>query len=77
MTVIQILGTGCSKCKQLQANAEQAIGELGVEAAIEKVQDINQIVEYGVMMTPALAIDGQVKFAGKVASVEEIKSVFQ
>ena len=77
MTTIQILGTGCSKCKQLQANAEQAIGELGVEAAIEKVQDINQIVEYGVMMTPALAIDGQVKFAGKVASVEEIKSVFQ
>ena len=77
MTTIQILGTGCSKCKQLQANAEQAIGELGLEATIEKVQDINQIVEYGVMMTPALAIDGQVKFAGKVASVEEIKSVFQ
>lgn len=77
MTTIQILGTGCSKCKQLQANAEQAIGELGLEAKIEKVQDINQIVEYGVMMTPALAVDGRVKFSGKVASAEEIKCVLQ
>jgi small redox-active disulfide protein 2 len=77
MKFIQILGTGCSKCKQLQANAEQAIGELGLEATIEKVQDINQIVEYGVMMTPALAIDGQVKFAGKVASAEEIRGLLK
>jgi len=77
MTTIQILGTGCSKCKQLQANTEQALAELGLDAKIEKVQDINQIVEYGVMMTPALAIDGQVKFAGKVASAEEIKGVLK
>ena len=77
MTTIQILGTGCSKCKQLQANAEQAIGELGLEATIEKVEDINQMMEYGVMMTPALAIDGQVKFTGKVASPEEIKGVLK
>lgn len=77
MTAIQILGTGCSKCKQLQANVEQATRELGIEATIEKVQDINRIVEYGVMVTPALAIDGRVKFVGKVASPEEIKCVLK
>jgi small redox-active disulfide protein 2 len=73
MTTIQILGTGCSKCKQLQANTEQALAELGLDATIEKVQDINQIIEYGVMMTPALVIDGEVKCVGKVASADEIK----
>ena len=77
MTVIKIFGPGCKRCKQLQANAEQAIGELGLEATIEKVEDINQMMEYGVMMTPALAIDGQVKFTGKVASTEEIKGVLK
>jgi small redox-active disulfide protein 2 len=77
MTVIKIFGPGCKRCKQLQANAEQAIGELGLEATIEKVEDINQMMEYGVMMTPALAIDGQVKFTGKVASPEEIKGVLK
>jgi small redox-active disulfide protein 2 len=77
MTTIQIFGPGCSKCKQLQANAEQAIGELGLEATIEKVEDINKMVECGVMMTPALAIDGQVKFSGKVASAEEIKGLLK
>jgi small redox-active disulfide protein 2 len=77
MTVIQILGTGCSKCKQLQANTEQALAELGLDATIEKVQDINQIIEYGVMMTPALAIDGEVKLVGKVASPEEIRRLLQ
>jgi len=75
MTTIQIFGPGCKRCKQLQANAEQAIGELGLEATIEKVEDINKMVECGVMMTPALAIDGQVKFSGKVASAEEIKGL--
>jgi len=77
MTTIKIFGPGCKRCKQLQANAEQAVGELGLEATIEKVQDINQMLEYGVMMTPALAIDGQVKFTGKVASAEEIKGVLK
>lgn len=77
MTTIQIFGPGCKRCKQLQANAEKAIGELSLEATIEKVQDINQMVEHGVIMTPALAIDGQVKFAGKVASADEIKGLLQ
>lgn len=73
MTTIQILGTGCSKCEQLQANAEQAMNDLGLEASVEKIQDINEITRFGVMMTPALAIDGEVKLVGKVASPEEIK----
>ena len=77
MTTIQILGTGCSKCKQLQANTEKALAELGLDAKIEKVQDINRIIEYGVMMTPALVIDGEVKCVGKVASAEEIKQVLR
>lgn len=77
MKTIKIFGPGCKRCKQLQANAEQAVGELGLEATIEKVQDINQMLEYGVIMTPALAIDGQVKFSGKVASAEEIKGLLK
>ena len=69
---IQILGTGCPKCRQLTANAEQAIKELGVEAEIEKVTNISDIAKFGVMMTPALAIDGEVKAVGKVLSPAEI-----
>jgi small redox-active disulfide protein 2 len=77
MTTIQIFGPGCKRCTQLQANAEKAIGELGLEATVEKVQDINRMLECRVIMTPALAIDGEVKFAGKVASVDEIKGLFK
>jgi len=77
MTTIQILGTGCSKCKQLQANAEQAMNDLGLEATVEKIQDINEITRFGVMMTPALAVDGEVKLVGKVATPEEIKKILQ
>jgi small redox-active disulfide protein 2 len=77
MKTVQILGTGCKKCAQLQKNTEQALAELGLTANIEKVQDINRIIEYGVMMTPALAIDGQVKLVGKVAPPEEIKQFLQ
>ena len=76
-TTIEILGTGCAKCAQLQQNTEQALAELGIAAAVEKVQDINQIVQYGVMMTPALVVDGEVKLMGKVASAEEIKRLLQ
>ncbi|MGC8833800.1 MAG: thioredoxin family protein [Armatimonadota bacterium] len=72
---IQILGTGCPKCKQLTANAEQAVHELGISAEIEKVEDIKEIVKFGVMMTPALVVDGQVKAVGKVLSSEEIKKL--
>ncbi|HPN84886.1 MAG TPA: thioredoxin family protein [Victivallales bacterium] len=70
---IQILGTGCPKCKQLAENTEKAAIELGVKFEIEKVTDINKIMEFGVMMTPALAIDGTVKSSGKLLSPEEIK----
>ena len=69
---IQILGTGCPKCKKTAENAEKAIKMLNVEVEVVKVQDINDIMEYGVMMTPALAIDGEVKIAGKVPSPAQI-----
>lgn len=69
---IQILGTGCSKCKALEANAKAAIAQAGIDAEVMKVTDINEIMDMGVMVTPALAVDGTVKKAGKVLSVDEI-----
>ncbi len=75
MTTIQVLGTGCKKCVSLKENVEAALKELGVEADIQKIEDINQIVQFGVMSTPALAVDGEVKIVGKVATLEEIKAV--
>ena len=75
MKKIQILGTGCAKCIKLTANAEEAAKEAGIEFEIEKVTDINKIMDFGVMMTPSLAIDGQVKSVGKILSVEEIKKL--
>jgi len=70
---VQILGTGCPKCRKLEANARKAIDELGIQAEIEKVQDINEISKFGVMMTPALAIDGKIKCSGEIASPDKIK----
>lgn len=75
MKKIQILGTGCPKCKKLTENAEAAAKALGVEYTIEKVTGVNDIMKFGVMMTPALAVDGQVKVVGKVASPEEIQKM--
>ncbi|MFA6356305.1 MAG: thioredoxin family protein [Candidatus Omnitrophota bacterium] len=75
MTKIEILGMGCFKCDQLIANAETAVKELNVKAEIYKVTDIDKITEYGVMMTPALAVDGNVVSAGRVLSKEEIKKI--
>ena len=75
MKKIQILGTGCPKCKKLAENAEQAAKELGIEYSIEKVTQINDIMKMGVMMTPAIAIDGAVKSSGKLRSAEDIKSL--
>ncbi len=72
MKKIQILGTGCPKCKTLTANAAAAVKALGVEATVEKVEKISDIMKFGVMMTPALVVDGQVKSAGKVLSAEDI-----
>lgn len=72
---IQIMGTGCPKCNMLLENAEKAVKELGIKAEISKVDKIQDIVKMGVMMTPALAIDGTVKSAGKVLSSDDIKKL--
>lgn len=75
MRKIQILGTGCPKCKKLAENAEAAVKDLGIECDLEKVTHINEIMKFGVMMTPALAVDGQVKAVGKVLSPDQIKQM--
>lgn len=76
MTVkVQILGTGCPKCKQLLANAEQAIAQLGRPVEVEKVEDIREIMKFRVLSTPALVVNGQVKAAGRVLSADEIKKL--
>jgi small redox-active disulfide protein 2 len=72
---IQILGTGCPKCKKLAENAEAAAKALGIEYAVEKVTDINEILKHGVMMTPALVVNGVVKVVGKVPEPEAIKAL--
>jgi small redox-active disulfide protein 2 len=74
---IQVLGTGCPKCKKMYENVEKAIKDLGTCAEIEKVQDLKAIMDFGVMVTPALAIDGNVKVAGKIPSVEDIKKLVE
>lgn len=72
---IQILGTGCPKCKKLAETAETAAQELGLDYEIEKITEINEIMKFGVMMTPGLAVDGDVKVAGKVPTVDEVKKM--
>ena len=74
---VQILGTGCPRCRKLEANARKAIEELGIAAQVEKVQDIKEITKFGVMMTPGLVIDGKVKSTGEIASVEKVKKWLQ
>ena len=69
---IQILGMGCPKCQTLEANAKAAVAKMGLNAEVVKVADSDKIADMGVMVTPALAIDGTVKKAGKVLSVDEI-----
>lgn len=77
MKHIQVLGTGCPKCKTLAANAEAAVKALGIEASIEKVEKIADIMKFNVMMTPALVVDGQVKSAGKVLGMEDIRKLLE
>lgn len=72
---IQILGTGCPKCKALAENARKAVDEAGIEAEIEKVEDIREIMKFNILMTPGLVIDGEVKAAGRVLSPEDIKKL--
>ena len=74
---IQILGTGCPKCQKLTENTQAAAIELGIDFEIEKVSDINDIMKFGIMMTPALAVDGEVRLVGKVGSAEEIKELIK
>ena len=73
MKRIQILGTGCPKCKKTYERVEQAVRELGICAEIEKIEDLKAIMNFGIMVTPAVAIDGDVKVSGKIPSVDEIK----
>lgn len=77
MKKIQILGTGCPKCRQLTANVEAAVRVLGIEAQVEKVERVADIVRFGVMTTPALAVDGEVKSSGKVLTPEQISALLR
>jgi small redox-active disulfide protein 2 len=74
---IQVLGTGCAKCKQLTANVEKAVVALGLSAAVEKVEDLREIMKLGVMTTPALVVDGKVRAAGKVLTEEAVMALLR
>lgn len=74
---IKILGSGCKNCKKLAENAQKAVEELGISAEIEKVEDIQDIMSYGVMSTPALVVDEELKSSGRVLKAEEIKKYIQ
>lgn len=75
MTMIEILGPGCSRCEALYERARQAARELGLECDIVKLTDVNTILGYGIMTTPALVVDGKVKVSGRVPSVEQLKAM--
>lgn len=71
--VIKVLGTGCTNCRKLEENTKKAVAELGIDAIVEKVENLKDIMAYGVMKTPALVVDEKVKIMGRVASSDEIK----
>lgn len=75
MKTIQILGTGCAKCNRLADTADAAARELGIEYRLEKITDMMRFADFGVMLTPALAVDGELKAAGKVPSQDELKQM--
>jgi len=75
--VLRILGSGCPKCQELAQNAQAAIDEAGIEASVEKVTDVDKIMDMGVAMTPAIAIDGEVKSVGKVLSADKIAEMLR
>jgi len=75
MKKVQVLGTGCPKCKKLFEAAQQAVREAGIEAEVTKVEDINEILKFNVMMTPALAVDGEVKVSGRIPHQDEIRKM--
>ena len=74
---IKVLGTGCAKCGRVYENVKNALEELGVDSEVEKVEDIGEIIRFGVMMTPAVVINGEVKVSGRIPSTEEIKKWVQ
>ena len=74
---ITILGTGCPRCRQTADVVRKAVEQVGIDATIQKVEDIQEIMKFRVMMTPAVAVDGQVKISGKVPSVEEVKALLK
>ncbi len=74
---IEIFGTGCAKCKRLEKHVQKAVKELNVKADVKKVEDITEIMNRGVMMTPALAIDGKMVFSGKTSNIDEIKNLIK
>ncbi len=77
MMDIKVLGSGCANCKKLEANTKEALASLGMDITVDKVQDFKEIAKYGVMRTPALVIDGEVKLVGKVAAKEEIQELLK
>lgn len=77
MKTIQILGSGCAKCQRLAEAAEAAAQELGIEYRLEKITDIRRFVEFGVMMTPAMAVDGELKVSGRIPARDELKLAIQ
>lgn len=77
MKIIQVLGMGCAKCNKLYEHAEAAAKELGIAYKMEKISDINKITDMGVMMTPALAVDGKVKISGRVPTVQALKEILK
>ncbi|MBM4089706.1 MAG: thioredoxin family protein [Planctomycetes bacterium] len=77
MRLVPVLGPGCASCEELKQNAEEAVRQSGVDASVEKITDNNVITSFDVMMTPALAIDGEVKMVGKVATPAEIAKLLQ
>ncbi len=74
---IEVIGPGCARCKKLMENTIQAIGELGVDATVSKVEDLREMMKFKVMATPALAIDGTVKSAGRVLTPDEVKALLR
>ena len=75
MKDIKVLGPGCPKCQELLERTEKAIAEIGLDCTVEKITDIQQITDYGVMMTPALVVDGKVRVTGKVPSLDDLKKL--
>ena len=77
MVKIEVLGTGCAKCRRLTKNVEKAVAELAIDAEIIKVDDITEIMDRGVLLTPALIVDGELEVSGRVADVKEIKEILE